>query len=121
MLRFVIGMVIFTLLIALITFIGSQQTWWSLPTYWIEILVFIQFMTAVIYYHLNKLRKSRPESFTQFYLLSIVVKMVAGLTLISIIVWSDPTSAIGNVTFFIFNYLILTFLEVFYLLNKPAR
>lgn len=121
MLRFVIRIVIITLLIAVITFIGSQKVWWSLPTYWLEILLFILFMTAVIYYNLNKLRGSRPEAFTQFYLLSIVLKMVAGLTLISIIVWSDPSAAIGNVTLFIVSYLILTFLEVFYLLSKSAR
>jgi len=120
LLRFVIRIVIITLLIGMITFIGSQQTWWNLPTYWIEILVFILFMTAVIYYNLNKLRKSRPETFSQFYLLSIVLKMVGGLTLISIIVWSDPSAAMGNVTLFIVSYLILTFLEVFYLLNKSG-
>lgn len=112
---------VITLLIALITFIGSQKAWWNLPTYWIEILLFILFMTAVIYYNLNKLRGSRPETFSQFYLLSIVLKMVAGLTLISIIVWSDPSAAIGNVTLFIVSYLILTFLEVFYLMSKPVR
>lgn len=119
--RFVIRIVMITLLIALVTFIGSQNAWWNLPTYWIEILVFILFMTAVIYYNLNKLKGSRPEAFTQFYLLSIVLKMVAGLTLISIIVWSEPTAAIGNVTLFIVSYLILTFLEVFYLRSKSAR
>lgn len=110
-----------TLLIGLITFLGSQQAWWKMPSYWIEILTFILFMTIVIFYNLNKLRNNRPESFSQFYLLSIVIKILAGLTLISVIVWTDSTSAVGNVTLFIASYLILTFFEVFYLLNKSAR
>ena len=78
-------------------------------------------MTIVIFYNLNKLKSSRPEAFTQFYLFSIVLKMVGGLTLISIIVRSEPSAAIGNVIIFIVSYLTLTFLEVFYLLSKPIQ
>jgi hypothetical protein len=114
-------MVIVSLLMALITFIGSQQAWWALPSYWVEILTFITFMTLVVYYNLNKLSHKQPEAFTQFYLLSIALKMVAGLTLISMIVGSDTSAAIGNVTLFIVSYLILTFLEVYYLLGKSGR
>jgi hypothetical protein len=120
LLHFVIRITIITLLIALMTWVGAHYAWWSLPTYWIEILVFILLMTGVIYYNLNKLRGNRPEAFTQFYLLSIVLKMVGGLTLISIIVWTEPSAAIGNVTLFVVSYLMLTGLEVFSLLRKSA-
>ena len=121
MARFVIRILAITALIALITYIGSQKVWWNLPTYWIEILVFLPFMTVVIFNYLSKLRHSQPETFTQFYLLSIVVKMVAGLVLISVIVYTNPSEAVGNVTLFIISYLILTFMEVFYLMGNPTR
>ena len=121
MLRFLISIVITGMLLGWVTWFGSQQAWWSLPTYWTEILFFVMFMTVLVYYNLNKLTASQLEAFTQFYLLSIVLKMVGGLTLITFIVWDNPTSAIGNVSLFIVSYLILTILEVFFLLRRPLR
>jgi hypothetical protein len=105
---------------ALITWTGSQQGWWALPTSWIEILFVILFISIVIFYKLDNLKASQPEVFTQFYLLSIVVKMIGSLALIFFIVWDDPTSAAGNVVIFIISYLTLTFLEVFFLLRRSA-
>ena len=119
--RFIISALAAALLLALITWTGSQQSMWILPTYWVEILFFVLFITLVIYYNLNKLRSKQPEAFTQFYLLSIVLKMIGGLTLIFFIVWHDPSAAIGNVTLFIVSYLILTFLEVFFLLRSTDK
>ena len=121
MLRFFISILIVTLFLALITWTGSQQGLWILPTYWIEILFFVAFITLVIYYNLNKLRSSQPEALTQFYLLSIVLKMIGGLALIFFIVWDDPSAAIGNVTLFIVSYLILTFLEVYFLVSRSGK
>jgi hypothetical protein len=106
---------------ALITWMGAQEGWWIMPTAVMEILVFVLFITVVIYYNLNKLRARQPEAFTQFYLLSIALKMVGGLTLIFLIVWDEPAAAMGNITLFIVSYLILTFLEVFFLLSRPAK
>jgi hypothetical protein len=118
--RFIIIALTATLILALITWTGSQQGMWLLPTYWIEVLFFVLFITLVIYYNLSKLRSKQPEVFTQFYLFSIVLKMVGGLALILFVVWDDPTSAAENVTLFIVSYLILTFLEVFFLLRRPV-
>lgn len=121
MLRFIFIALTATLILGSITWIGSRQELWILPTYWIEILFFVLFITVVIYYNLNKLRSKQPEAFTQFYLLSIVLKMIGGLTLIFFIVWDAPSAAIGNVTLFIVSYLILTFLEVYFLLSRSDK
>lgn len=121
MLRFLTIVIIMTILLGSITYLGYRGEWWGLPTYWIEILFFVLFMTVVVYYKLNKLRVRQPEAFTQFYLLSIVLKMIGGLTLISFIVWDNPASTIGNVTLFMVSYLTLTFLEVYFLLGRPTR
>jgi len=120
LLRFFIIILTATLFIALITWMGSQQGWWILPTAFREILTFVLFITLVVFYNLNKLRFRQPEAFTQFYLLSIVLKMVGGLALIFFIVWDDPASAAGNVVLFIVSYLTLTFLEVFFLMKRSA-
>ncbi len=119
--RFLNSIVIVTFLLGITTFFGSQQNAWVLPSYWVEILFFVLFITVVVYYNLNKLRTRQPEVFTQFYLLSIVLKMVGGLTFISFIVWTEPSASIGNVTLFIISYLTLTFLEVYFLLSKSDR
>ena len=121
MIRFIISVFTATLLLALLTWMGAYQGKWILPTYWKEILFFVLFITLVIYYNLNKLRSKQPEAFTQFYLLSIALKMVGGLTLIFFIVWDDPSSSTGNVTLFILSYLFLTFLEVFFLLKRSDK
>jgi hypothetical protein len=121
LLRFLISIVMVTFLLGIATFFGSQQNAWGLPSHWLEVLFFVLFITVVVYYNLNKLRGRQPEVFTQFYLLSIVLKMVGGLTLISFIVWTEPSAAIGNVTLFIISYLTLTFLEVYFLLSKSGR
>lgn len=121
MVRFLIVALLFTLMLALITWVGSEQGWWVLPDSWMEILFFILFITLVIYYNLHKLKDRQPEAFTQFYLLSIVLKLVGSLALIFFIVWNKPSAAAGNVTFFIVSYLTLTFLEVFFLLRREAK
>jgi len=110
-----------TLLLALISWAGSQQGWWPLPPSWIEILFFILFITLVIYYNLHKLKARQPEAFAQFYLLSIALKMIGSLTLIFYIVWDDPASAAQNVALFIMAYLTLTLLEVWFLLRRSVR
>ncbi len=121
MLRFLISVGMIILLLGLTTLYGSHQAWWGLPTFWIEILFFTVFMTIVIFYYLNRLRNSQPEAFTQFYLLSIVLKMMGGLALIFFIVWDDPSGTTGNATLFIISYLILTFLEVYFLLSRSGK
>jgi len=121
LLRFLFSIIVITVALGLLTFVGSEWAWWRLPTHWKEILFFILFMTVVVYYYLHKLKSRQPEAFTQFYLLSIVLKMTGGLALISFIVWDDPSAAFGNVTLFIVSYLTLTFLEVYFLMSKSAK
>ncbi len=121
MLRFLIGVVITSLFLGVMTYFGYHEAWWNLPTFWVEILFFNLFMTVVVYYNLNKLKAGQPQAFTQFYLLSIVLKMIGGLTLISFIIWDDPAAAMGNVTLFIVSYLMLTFLEVYFLLSRAVK
>ena len=116
MLRFVLGAVITTLMLAGATGLGVQQGWWPLPTYSKEILLFLLGITTVVYY---KLYKRQPgEGFVQAYLLSIVLKMVCGLALILFIVLTEPAAAVENAALFILAYLLLTFLEVSFLFKK---
>jgi hypothetical protein len=99
---------------------GNLLAWWNMPTYWIEILAVNFFITVVLYIYLLKVQTQQPQIFTQFYLLSIVLKMVGGLTLITYVVWDAPGEAFGNVVTFISSYLIFTIVEVSSLLKKVS-
>lgn len=109
------------ILIAIITYSGGISNWWPLPTYWLEIILINLILTLVVFIYLEKIRKEQPQIFTQFYLLSIIVKMAGSLSLIAFIVWSEPNHAVGNVVVLIISYLSFTFLEVNNLLSRPDK
>ena len=121
MLRFSISVFTVAIALALVTLTGSKLGWWLLPGAWREILIFISFITLVVYYKLSKLAPGQTAAFAQFYLLSIVLKLTGSLALIFFIVWDNPADAAGNVTLFIISYLLLTFVEVYFLLKRTTN
>lgn len=120
LLRVILYLLGAAIVLGAITFAGGNSGWWMLPTYWLEILIANLFLTLVIYVYLEKIRKEQPQIFAQFYLLSIVVKMMGGLGLITFVVWDEPEAAIGNVVLFIVSYLAFTLLEVISLLARSS-
>ena len=118
MMRFVISLIIASLLIVSALVLGNHWAWWALPSYWKEIIIVNFFITIIIFVYLQKVQKQQPQIFTQFYLLSIVLKMTGGLSLITFVVWDSPAAAIGNVVVFIVSYLVFTMLEVWSLLKQ---
>jgi hypothetical protein len=120
-LRFAVGLLLVVVFLALTTWLGSVQGWWSLPLFWKEIILFMFLITLIIGYKLVQMRRRQAETFVQFYLLSITVKMVAGLTFVFFIVWKNPESARGSAALFILSYLLFTLAEVGFLMRKdPA-
>jgi len=107
-------------LLALMTWAGAQPEWWALPLFWKEIIFFVFFITLVIGYNLFQLRQKQAEAFVQFYLLSITLKMVAGLAFVFFIIWKTPAEAVGSATLFITSYLFFTLLEVIFLIRKGS-
>jgi hypothetical protein len=120
MFRVIFYLLLSAALVAAVIIAGNFLAWWNMPTYWIEILAVNFFITVVLYAYLLKVQTQEPQIFTQFYLLSIVLKMVGGLTLITYIVWDAPGEAIGNVVTFISSYFIFTIVEVSSLLKKVS-
>jgi amino acid transporter len=100
---------------------GSVQTWWILPSMWIQVLVFLFIATLIIGFNLVRIRKNQPQVFVQFYLLSISVKMIAGLAFIFFLVWDNPAEAAPIATLFMVAYILFTFVEVAYLLNQNSK
>jgi amino acid transporter len=118
MTRYLIVMLtVLSLLLGAVWF-GNAQDWWTLPHMWIQVLVFLFIVTLIIGFNLIRIRKNQPQVFVQFYLLSISVKMVAGLALIFFLVWDNPAQVASVATLFMVAYILFTGVEVFFLINQ---
>lgn len=118
MLRFTLSLFLMATLVVFITWLGSVQMGWSFPLFWKEIIVFMLFITLIIGYKLVRMRKEQAAAFVQFYLLSITLKMAAGLAFIVFIILKVPGEAMGSASLFILCYLLFTLAEVVFLIRK---
>lgn len=118
MIRYLSSILALLFAISGLVFLGARQAWWPLPAFWMEILLFIFFITLVIGYNLLRLKKKQPDVFVQFYLLSIALKMVAGLAFIFFLVIDSPNEAYGSTALFIISYILFTALEVLFLVSR---
>ncbi len=97
---------------------GGTQAWWALPVMWIQVLVFLFIAMVIIGVNLLRIRKNQPQVFVQFYLLSIAVKMIAGLAFIFFLIWDNPAEAAPVAALFMAGYILFTSAEVVFLLPK---
>jgi uncharacterized membrane protein YdfJ with MMPL/SSD domain len=101
-------------------YIGGQQHWLNTtPSFATEIILFLGISTIVIFYFLIKHTRSR--SFTQAYLVSMVLKMLAYAAFILVIIFSDKAGAGANAVLFLVAYLLFTGLEVGFLFPAVNR
>ena len=120
MIRFLISLSLGTVLLLLAIWGGTFLDWWLFPSFWKEIVFFLFFITLILTNYLFKLRQKQPQVFVQFYLLSITLKMVAGLGFVIYLIWKAPTEVRGNVGLFIITYLLFTGLEVIFLMRRAS-
>jgi hypothetical protein len=117
-LRFLINLSLGTVLLVLALWGGTLLDWWLFPSLWMEIVFFLFFITLILTNYLFNLRQKQPQVFVQFYLLSITIKIIAGLGFVFLLIWKAPSEVRGNVGLFIISYLIFTGLEVIFLMRK---
>jgi hypothetical protein len=117
-LRFTVSLLLVTTLLVFATWLGAAQGVWSLPLFWKEIILFMFFVTLIIGVKLVRIRKQQAAAFVQFYLLSITLKMVAGLAFVVFILIRTPAEARGTSALFILCYLLYTLVEVLFLIRK---
>ncbi len=117
MFRFFIATILLTVTLFGILYVAQTQEWiTSFPSFALEILFFLASSTLIIFCILVK--RNNPESFTQSYLLSIVLKILVYGTFIFILIFMDSAGAAVNTAFFIASYVLFTALEVTFLFKR---
>ncbi len=114
------NLLVFTILLTLFTVIVAWGAIsWLEASFLIPILIFLFVSTWLVFVFMN--RKANPETFIKNYLLSIVLKLLAGGVFIAIIIFVDKAFANSNAILFMTGYLILTGLEVGFLFNTHNK
>jgi len=102
-----------------LVWIGVDNLWFSWPSMTTEIIGINVLVTSGIYYWL--FRASTPQLFINFYLLSIVMKLIFFSFLLLMIRWASPQVLMANATLVLCCYFTFTFLEVAVLFLKTRR
>ena len=120
MIRFLIVLVVTTAIVGGASWLLLQaDVLTSFPSFFYQTLILVPLSTFFIYRYLVRLAK--PSLFTQFYLLSMVVKLIAYLAYNLVMVLEDRAGALANVSFFLVLYVIFTILEVAFLYQKITQ
>ena len=119
MLKFIVAISVASFCLVAFIYFGQSLEWFEIiPSYTWQIVAFLAFSTLVIFYYLSQSSFSEPQAFTQIYLLSIALKIVAYAIFILVIILQDKPGAVGNALLFIAAYLLFTLIEVVFLFNK---
>lgn len=92
-----------------------------LPEYFYRTLVFLFVSTVGLYRFLLRTKQQRPDFFIQFYLATMVVKLIAYGAYMFVVVTSQETKAVNDVAFFMIVYFIFTALEIGFLYRQVNR
>lgn len=117
MIRFLAVLIVIAVIVAGITWLlfnAGQIP--AMPSFFYQTLLLLTLSTGVIYRYLLKMNK--PALFTQMYLLTMVVKLIAYLAYNLIVVLEDRSGSVLNVVFFLVLYLVFTAVEVIFLYRK---
>lgn len=114
------NLLVFTVLLSLMSaLVAWGANTWLQASFLIPILIFLFASTWLVFVFMN--RKANPETFIKNYLLSIVLKLLAGGVFIAIIIFVDRAFANSNAILFMAGYLLLTGLEVGFLFSSHNR
>ena len=117
MIRFTVSLLVAMLAIAGVVFLARNLGWIAdLPSFFVEILLFLFFSTLVIFAYLHRVAGER--SFVQIYILTTVLKLLGYALFVLFVVLSDAQDASRNALVFIGSYFVFTALEIGFLYRK---
>ena len=110
------NLLIFSLCLAALTIgVGYGATQLASPSFLNLILGASAITTWLVYFFMER---ADTENFIRNYLLTIVVKLLAGGIFVSAIIYADMEKAESNAITFMAAYLLFTILEVGFLFKK---
>jgi len=109
-------LVVFTgALIVLTVVLGLVTVQWASPSFLTLILTGLACATWLVYFFMQKTNR---EDFLKNYVLTIVLKLLAGGIFIYILLYLDKSGSQNNAILFLVAYLLLTGLEVGFLFRR---
>lgn len=101
--------------------LGARHLGWltEAPSYFFEILVFVSLTTLVLYSYLHKMPSGKQ--FVQFYLLTMVLRLLGYGAFAFVIIFLDRPGAEANALFFIITYTAFMALETIFLYRKSRN
>jgi hypothetical protein len=115
--RFFVVLILSAVAIWGLSWLAHEQAWIpKLPSFFYQTLIFLSFGTGLMFRYLYRINK--PDTFVQFYLLMMVVKILAFGAYAFFIVLEDRAGATYNIVFFLICYFIFTVLEIGFLFQK---
>ena len=118
LIKFVSAILLVSLAFIFVPRLALEQGWIELePSFSLEIVSSLAFLTLALFYYLQKIQQSSPQKFIQSYMLSITVKMLLGCVLILVMIFTDRHGAITNALLFILSYFTFTALDIAFLLQ----
>jgi len=117
LIKFLITLTLTALFIGAIGFLGFETP----PEYFFRTLIFLFVSTAGLYRFLLRTKQQRPDFFVQFYLATMVVKLIAYGAYLFVIVTSQTEKAVYDIVFFMAVYFIFTAIEIGFLYRHVNR
>jgi hypothetical protein len=91
------------------------------PEYYYRTLIFLFVSTAGLYRFLLRTKQQRPDFFVQFYLATMVVKLIAYGAYMFVVVTTQTEKPVYDVIFFMVVYFIFTAIEIGFLYRQVNR
>jgi hypothetical protein len=98
---------------------GEYLGYITTPSFGWLIILYGALSSFVAYFLLQKQEKAMQ--FTQFYLLSVVAKLLTGCIFILVLILADRKGAFANALLFIISYFVFTVIEVVFLFRKVNK
>ena len=113
MFRFTISLFVSALLICGAVYLLASQGYLPAPSYYLETTLLFSISAWVTFKKLVEIQS--PSIFTQAYLGSIVIQLLAWISYLGVVLYMDRPGAKSNAVYFLINCLIFITLEVSFL------
>jgi len=111
--RFTSSLLVSALILCGAVFLLARQGYVPVPSFYLETTLLFTISAWVTYKKLVKIES--PSTFTQAYLGSIVIQLLAWISYLGVVLYLDRSGANANAVYFLINCLIFITLEVSFL------